>query len=135
MKNLALLDWDRITADLDEDGFALTGPIFSEVECGGLTESYDDDGAFRSRVIMARHGFGLGEYRYFQYPLPPIVAELRQSIYPSLAPLANRWAEAMRQEHRYPADRHTKAGTALGSNARAWCLYGLDDRIDRGSYC
>jgi uncharacterized protein len=104
MKNLALLDWDRITADLDEDGFALTGPIFSEVECGGLTESYDDDGAFRSRVIMARHGFGLGEYRYFQYPLPPIVAELRQSIYPSLAPLANRWAEAMRQEHRYPAD-------------------------------
>jgi uncharacterized protein len=104
MKDLASLDWERITADLDVDGFALTGPLLSRGECEALSGGYDDDGLFRSRVIMARHGFGRGEYQYFQYPLPPAVDDLRRGIYPSLAPLANRWAEAMRQDHRYPED-------------------------------
>lgn len=104
MRDIASLDWERLIADLDSDGFATTGPLLSEAECDVLATSYDDDGLFRSRVVMARHGFGRGEYRYFHYPLPPLVAELRRDIYPRLAPLANRWAETMRQEHRYPAD-------------------------------
>lgn len=104
MKDLARLDWERITADLDADGFALTGPLFCEAECRGLSELYADDDKFRSRVIMARHGFGSGEYKYFDYPLPELVGGLRNDIYRRLAPLANRWAEAMGREHRYPAE-------------------------------
>jgi hypothetical protein len=103
MRDLATLEWDRITTELDTDGFAVTGPLLSEVECDTLSDGYDDDRLFRSHVVMARHGFGLGEYKYFQYPLPDIVADLRQGVYPRLVPLANRWAETMRLEHRYPA--------------------------------
>ena len=107
MKDLTALDWQRITSDLDEDGFATTEQLLSKAECEALSDVYDNDQLFRSRVVMARHGFGRGEYRYFQYPLPSIVAELRQGIYPFLAPMANQWTEAMRQEHRYPADLNT----------------------------
>jgi uncharacterized protein len=102
MMDLGDLDWGRLIADLDGDGFATTGPLLTKAECAALSACYDDDGLFRSRVVMARHGFGSGEYKYFQYPLPGIVEDLRDGIYPSLAPLANRWAEAMRQEYRYP---------------------------------
>lgn len=104
MRDLTTLDWERITTELATDGFALTGPLLSATECRSLLDGYEEDDRFRSRVIMARHGFGLGEYKYFQYPLPDIVADLRRGLYRHLAPLANRWAEAMRQEHRYPAD-------------------------------
>ena len=107
MKDLATLDWERITADLDADGCAVTGPLLSEAECNTLRDSYDVDRLFRSHVIMARHGFGLGEYKYFSYPLPEIVADLRERVYARLAPLANSWAEIMRQEQRYPADLST----------------------------
>lgn len=103
MTDLAAMDWDRLIAALDEDGFATTGPLLTKAECAALSASYDDDGLFRSRVVMSRHGFGSGEYKYFQYPLPGTVADLREGIYPRLAPLANRWAEAMRQEHGYPS--------------------------------
>ncbi|MDE0807781.1 MAG: hypothetical protein OSB69_00390 [Alphaproteobacteria bacterium] len=74
---------------LDADGFALTGPLLSWGECEALSGRYDDDRLFSSRVIMARHGFGRGEYRYYQYPLPPAVDDLRRRIYPSQAPLVN----------------------------------------------
>lgn len=104
MKDLENLDWDRILGALDEDGFATTGPLFSPEECASLTALYEDEAPFRGRVVMARHGFGKGEYKYFDYPLPEPVDHLRRSVYPRLAPLANRWAEAMRQEHRYPDD-------------------------------
>jgi len=104
VRDLTTLDWERITTELATDGFALTGPLLSATECRSLSDGYEEDDRFRSRVIMARHGFGLGEYKYFQYPLPDIVADLRRGLYRHLAPLANRWAEAMRQEHRYPAD-------------------------------
>jgi hypothetical protein len=103
MMDLADLDWDGLIADLDGDGFATTGPLLTKAECAALSDSYDDDGLFRNRVVMARHGFGSGEYKYFQYPLPGTVGDLRDEIYPRLAPLANRWAEAMHQEHRYPS--------------------------------
>lgn len=96
------LDWRRIAADLDERGFATTGPLLDAGECAGVAALYPEDAPFRSRIVMARHGFGRGEYRYFAYPLPDLVAELRRLVYPRLAPVANRWAEALGDAARYP---------------------------------
>lgn len=104
MKDINALDWDEITRALDADGFATIGQLLSRAECEALITLYEREALFRSRVTMARHGFGSGEYKYFDYPLPPLVADLRRGVYPYLAPLANRWAEAMRQEQRYPLD-------------------------------
>ncbi len=74
------------------------------MDCKGLARSYTSDSPFRSRVVMARHGFGRGEYKYFAYPLPPLVGDLRTSLYPHLAPLANRWHERMGMDVRFPDD-------------------------------
>ena len=98
------LDWDRITASLDADGHALVTALLSAAECRALKALYSEDVRFRSRVVMARHGYGRGEYRYFAYPLPDPVGALRASLYPRLADLANRWNEAMGLDARYPAD-------------------------------
>jgi len=73
-------------------------------ECAGLAESYDSDQLFRSRIVMARHGFGQGEYRYFGYPLPTLVEKLRTALYPRLAPIANSWHERLGEERRFPAE-------------------------------
>ncbi len=89
------LDWARIAADLEARGAAVTGPLLAQDECCGLAALYADESGFRSRVVMARHGFGQGEYKYFAYPLPVIVANLRQALYLRLAPMARRWYEAM----------------------------------------
>ncbi len=110
------LDWDRIVGDLDAHGCATTGPLLSAAECQALTASYGNDAQFRSRVVMARHGFGRGEYKYFDYPLSGIVAELRAAFYPPLAQIANRWNAALGIEQRFPdrletfLDRCRKAG-------------------------
>src|SRR5262249_20763487 len=88
------LDWERIGAALDASGSAVAERLLSAEECAELAASYADASAFRSRVIMARHGFGRGEYQYFSYPLPRLVQELRAAFYPHLAPIANRWNEA-----------------------------------------
>lgn len=100
---VAALDWARIGADLDQDGFATTGSLLTAAECADLIAGYDREDSFRSRVVMARHGFGQGEYKYFADPLPPLVAGLRAAAYPHLAPVANRWSESLRQETRFPA--------------------------------
>ena len=88
------VDWDAAAAALDAAGCAALGPLLTPGECGALAAAYDG-GAFRSTVVMARHGFGRGEYKYFAYPLPPAVAALRAGLYVRLAPVANRWHEAM----------------------------------------
>ena len=98
------LDWPRINAELDARGWALTGPVLGPAACAALTRAYDDDALYRSRVVMARHGFGRGEYRYFAYPLPPVVQGLRQALYPPLARAANRWMERLGETRRFPAD-------------------------------
>jgi hypothetical protein len=85
------LDWERIAAELDEKGCATTPPILAAKQCRELIGAYDDEARFRSRVVMARHNFGRGEYKYFAYPLPKIVADLRAALYPHLAEIANRW--------------------------------------------
>jgi len=96
------LDWASIAAELDGHGCAVIGPLLTPEQCGELTASYGTDGIFRSRVIMARHGYGRGEYRYFSYPLPRVVAALRETLYPPLTEIANRWNEAMGVELRFP---------------------------------
>lgn len=92
---IAGLDWDRITREIDQRGWANTGPLLTEMECADLADSYDEDSLFRSRVVMARHGFGQGEYRYFAYPLPALIEQLRSGLYERLVPLANCWRSAL----------------------------------------
>jgi hypothetical protein len=85
------LDWPALEAELDLRGCATTGTLLTPAECGDLAALYDEDARFRSRVVMARHGFGSGEYKYFADPLPPLVAALRKTLYPKLVATANRW--------------------------------------------
>ncbi|HZO21990.1 MAG TPA: 2OG-Fe(II) oxygenase [Steroidobacteraceae bacterium] len=100
---LAEIDWQRIGTELDSCGAARIDGLLGASECRALAALYADERHFRSRVVMSRHGFGRGEYQYFRYPLPPLIAELRAQLYPSLAPIANRWNEKMAIGSRYPA--------------------------------
>ncbi len=104
VERIAALDWSATAGELDAHGCAVIGPVLTPDECGALAAMYPDDGPFRSRVIMARHGFGRGEYKYFAYPLPEIIRGLRTALYPPLAEIANRWNEAMGIEAHYPTD-------------------------------
>ena len=92
-KRIAAVNWDRIAGDLNEQGWALTGPMLTQGERAALIESYDHDELFRSTVIMARHGYGRGEYRYFAHPLPQLIAALRPTLYERLAPMVNNWGQ------------------------------------------
>ena len=96
------IDWAKESTELDEYGYAIISGLLDADESCALAELYAQDSIFRSRVVMSRHGFGRGEYRYFAYPLPGPIADLRTSIYPYLVPIANRWNEAMRLEVSYP---------------------------------
>ncbi|AMN44323.1 2OG-Fe(II) oxygenase [Rhodoplanes sp. Z2-YC6860] len=115
-ERVGALDWSAIAGELDAHGCAVIGPLLTPEECEALAALYPADEPFRSRVIMARHGFGRGEYKYFAYPLPGVIAELRTALYPRLATVANRWNETMGVEVRYPdghgsyLDRCHKAG-------------------------
>jgi hypothetical protein len=95
-------DWDKLASDLQTHGCALTGPLLTAEECAALAALYPEDKPFRSRVIMARHGFGRGEYKYFAYPLPDSIGALRTALYPHLAAIANRWNQAMGIDVRFP---------------------------------
>lgn len=99
---LARLDWAAVEADLWEQGWARTPPVLRAAECRGLVALWDDAARFRARVDMARLRFGVGEYRYFVAPLPPLVAEFRGAAYELLAPIANRWMEALGSPDRFP---------------------------------
>ncbi|PSJ38420.1 2OG-Fe(II) oxygenase [Allosphingosinicella deserti] len=109
---LLALDWNRIARDLDGQGWATTGPLLTPEECERLAALYDSDAPFRSRVVMARHGFGQGEYRYFAYPLPDTVAALRRHLYARLVPTAESWRERLGQAgtDAYPADHEDYLG-------------------------
>ncbi|MBV9829682.1 MAG: 2OG-Fe(II) oxygenase [Alphaproteobacteria bacterium] len=95
--------WAAALAALDERGHAVLPGLLNLAECGQLRALYDEREPFRSRVVMARHSYGQGEYKYLRYPLPPLVETLRQSLYPPLAPLANDWFERLRLAARFPA--------------------------------
>ena len=96
------IDWGRVGRDLDESGNAVLPALLSADECDALAALYNTDQPFRTRIVMARHGFGRGEYKYFDYPLPALVASLRTALYPYLSPIANRWNEVMGLDVSYP---------------------------------
>jgi len=99
------MDWDTLARQIDADGFAVTPePLLDPVECRELREGFGDGRRYRSTVDMARFRFGEGCYRYFRYPLPPVVAALRQATYAPLATIANRWHEQLGETGRFPAD-------------------------------
>src|SRR5947209_10246888 len=89
---IAAIDWNATAKHLSEDGFATTGTLLDENECAAIAALYDDEPRFRSRVDMAQHNFGMGEYKYFNYPLPKVVQALRTNFYPRLSTIANQWA-------------------------------------------
>jgi len=97
--------WSKVSEHLDDHGWALVKNLLTSSECEAVAGLYADDRHFRSHIVMAQHGFGRGEYKYFAYPLPDTVAELRTALYPRLAPIANRWNESMGIAVRYP-DAH-----------------------------
>jgi hypothetical protein len=99
---VARLDWNRAATDVDEGGSALLPKLLSPEECRAIAELYPDDARFRSRIVMSRHGFGKGEYKYFAYPLPDLIGGLRDALYSRLAPVANSWNQRMGIEGRYP---------------------------------
>jgi hypothetical protein len=101
------LDWHAITAGLNAHGNAVIGPLLTSPECEALTALYDNGGNFRSHVVMARHGFGRGEYKYFGYPLPDPVAALRTALYKPLAAIANAWETSQGREPSFPPDHAT----------------------------
>lgn len=101
----AAADWVVIHSDLDQQGWAIVPRLLTTTECVEVAALYGPTPQFRSHVVMARHGFGRGEYRYFAYPLPPLIAELRSEIYQHLAPIANRWQARMGMEGVFP-DTH-----------------------------
>jgi hypothetical protein len=125
------IDWQWMSAKLDAQGWAVVSKLLVEGECEAVAAMYDQGHGFRSRVIMARHGFGRGEYRYFGYPLPSLVQDLRTTFYPHLAPLANRWHERLGNTVRFPEDHAgfiERCHTAGQTRPTPLLLqYGVDD--------
>ena len=99
----AVIDWERVSKDVDAEGHAVIKSVLGADECESVAGLYENDQLFRSRVVMERHRFGRGEYKYFNYPLPAIVESLRTTVYPQLVPIANRWNQLLGLDARYPA--------------------------------
>jgi hypothetical protein len=102
---VAAIDWPRLSAGLDDHGCAVVENLLPPETCREISALYGEESRFRSRIVMGRHGFGRGEYKYFAYPLPPVVAALRAAFYPPLALIANRWHQAMKVAVQFP-DTH-----------------------------
>jgi hypothetical protein len=101
-RRIEMVDWSAAAEQLDESGYAIMAGLLRRPECDAIVSLYDERNRFRSNVVMQRHNFGRGEYRYFDYPLPERVARLRAALYPKLAPVANEWHSRMRIETRFP---------------------------------
>jgi hypothetical protein len=102
-RRVAAIDWSAVAGDLDARGFAVVKALLDAAACRSLIDLFSDDARFRKHVVMAQHGYGRGEYKYFAYPLPEIVGQLRSLAYAPLARIANRWSEELGSEIRYPA--------------------------------
>jgi hypothetical protein len=118
------IDWRKVHADLDAQGWAVVPQLLTLAEAESIAGLYHQEQGFRSQVMMGRYGFGRGEYKYFSYPLPPLIQELRTAAYPHLAPIANQWHERMDKEVRFPEQpcgvpRALPPGGAGSSNAAA----------------
>src|ERR1700757_1535795 len=101
---VAAYDWKALAAELDSYGCAVLPKFLTPEECRAIAALYPDESHFRSHIIMARHGFGKGEYRYFKYPLPDLLGSIRTALYPRLAGVANEWNERMGMDQRFPGD-------------------------------
>jgi len=99
---VAAIEWDALAERLDERGHGVIRRLLAPEQCSALVALYRDEAAFRSRIVMSRHGFGRGEYKYFRYPLPPLVAALRGALYPYVVPIANRWNQGLGIDIRFP---------------------------------
>ena len=130
-RRVDVVDWGRVASDLDARGNAILEGLLTAGECEDVAALYANDALFRRRVIMERHGYGRGEYRYFAYPLPDPIATLRSAIYPWLAPIANHWHEAMKLDVRFPeqhADFVARCHAAGQRRPTPLILdYGVDD--------
>jgi hypothetical protein len=104
---LQSLNWPALRDSLSQQGFAITPPVLTQQECTTLAAMYPDDPLFRSHIVMSRYRFGKGDYKYFDYPLPPLIQDLREQNYPPLASLANEWAEALGTGASFPPDLAT----------------------------
>ena len=100
---ISSIDWPAVSTQLDTRGCALLPSLLGPAVCEELAQLYADETRFRSRVVMSRHGFGRGEYKYFCYPLPPLIAGLRTALYPHLVPVANEWSRRLGADELYPA--------------------------------
>jgi hypothetical protein len=131
LARVAEQDWEGLGRDLDQRGCATVAGLLDERECRDLVALYDDAARFRSKVVMGRHGFGRGEYQYFDDPLPDLVVRLRAAAYPHLAPIANAWAERLGQERRFPdtlGELHAQCAAAGQTRPTPLLLkYGPDD--------
>ena len=131
MSSLETIDWPSVSEELDAQGWAVMPKLLSAKECDAVASLYPKDEGFRSKVVMARHGFGRGEYKYFAYPLPSLIEDSRTAIYPHLIPIANRWHEAMGMDVRFPAAhaKFIKRCHAAGQTRPTPLLlqYGKDD--------
>ena len=117
---LESVDWRATAAELDRDGVSVVHRLLEADGCSALASLYDSggEGVFRSKVVMARHGFGQGEYKYFDYPLPDLVSRLRTELYERLAPIANRWNAALGLESRYPPSHAEYLARCHGAGQR-----------------
>ena len=104
MRSIDEVEWQRAISELDERGWTILPELLAAADCAEVAALYDRDTGFRKEVVMERHGYGRGAYRYFAYPLPPMVAALRCKLYPRLAPVANRWHARMMLDSRFPAE-------------------------------
>lgn len=103
IQHIDAIDWPTLLSTLDGFGSAVIRNLLDPAQCRDIAAGYADGSLFRSRVVMARHHFGQGEYQYFRYPLPALVQQLRDALYPRLVPLANDWHARMGVDVRYPA--------------------------------
>ena len=110
------LDWQKIAEEIDSRGFSRLEGLLDKAQCRALIEEFGADDLYRRHIVMQQHGYGQGEYKYFAYPLPELVAGLRSSFYESLAPIANRWAEQLKTGVHYPSnlEDYTKICHASG---------------------
>lgn len=101
---ICALDWQIITEEMNEKGFAIVSNLLTKEQCKELIENYDNSTAYRKTVVMERYRFGLGEYKYFNYPLPVLIQTVRENVYPKLAPIANRWMELLNTDKKFPGN-------------------------------
>lgn len=96
------INWQAVTESMNDNGYAMIPGLISDEDCSSLKNSYDDNALYRKTVVMERYRYGLGEYRYFTYPLPSLVQQIRESVYPELAPIANNWMRALNIQTTFP---------------------------------